>query len=302
MQAMILAGGFGTRISEESIVRPKPMVEIGGMPILWHIMKIYSYYGVNDFIICCGYKGHIIKEWFANYLHRSADVTFDFRTNETEVHSTQIEPWRVTLADTGENTMTGGRIKQAARYLTGDTFFLTYGDGVSDIDIGASLRFHQDHGKKATMTAVQPDQRFGVFTLASGEKMVSHFREKPKSDAVWTNAGFFVLDRSAIDYVEGDNSVWEVEPLQRLVEDGQLVANRHQGFWQPMDNLHDKNTLEDIWATGEAPWKRTGSEPQIMRTPLLQSKKSPARKVGRISTKRASSSRDNALWDSIAGA
>jgi len=302
MQAMILAGGFGTRISEESVVRPKPMVEIGGMPILWHIMKIYSYYGVNDFIICCGYKGHIIKEWFANYLHKSADVTFDFRTNETEVHSVQIEPWRVTLADTGENTMTGGRIKQAAQYLTDDTFFLTYGDGVSDVDIGASLRFHQTHGKKATMTAVQPDQRFGVFTLASGEKMVSQFREKPKGDAVWTNAGFFVLDRSVIDYVEGDDSVWEVEPMQRLVEDGQLVANRHQGFWQPMDNLHDKNTLEDIWATGEAPWKRTGSDLKILRTPPVQAQESPAVGVGHLSKIRASSSRDSTAWNRIAGA
>ncbi|MEM7099868.1 MAG: glucose-1-phosphate cytidylyltransferase [Pseudomonadota bacterium] len=268
MQAMILAGGFGTRISEESVVRPKPMVEIGGMPILWHIMKIYSYYGVNDFIICCGYKSHVIKEWFANYLHRSADVTFDFRNNETEIHSSPAEPWRVTLADTGEKTMTGGRIKRAAQYLTGDTFFLTYGDGVSDIDIGASLEFHRKHGKKATMTAVQPDQRFGVFPLAPGEELVSHFREKPKGDAVWVNAGFFVLDRSVVDYIDGDDTVWEVEPLQRLVDDQQLVANRHEGFWQPMDNLHDKNTLEGIWDTGEAPWKRTGTSPDIKQGPI----------------------------------
>ena len=255
---MILAGGFGTRISEESVVRPKPMVEIGGMPILWHIMKSYSYYGVDDFVICCGYKGHIIKEWFANYLHRTSDVTFDYRTGSTEVHSTQIEPWRVTLVDTGQETMTGGRIKRASEYLTDDTFFLTYGDGVSDIDIAASLDFHRSHGKKATMTAVQPDQRFGVFSLAPGEETVAHFREKPKGDSVWTNAGFFVLDRSVVDYIDGDDTVWEVEPLQRLVEDQQLVANRHEGFWQPMDNLHDKNKLEGIWSEGNAPWRQEG--------------------------------------------
>ena len=255
MKAMILAGGFGSRISEESVVRPKPMVEIGGMPILWHIMKMYSNHGVNDFVICCGYKGHVIKEWFSNYLLRRADVTFDLINNKSTVHSSAVEPWRVTLADTGIGTMTGGRIKRAARYIEDDVFFMTYGDGVSDIDISASLDFHRSHGKKATMTAVQPDQRFGVFSLAPGEETVAHFREKPKGDSVWTNAGFFVLDRSVVDYIDGDDTVWEVGPLQRLVEDQQLVANRHEGFWQPMDNLHDKNKLEDLWNTHNPPWK-----------------------------------------------
>ena len=255
MKAMILAGGFGSRISEESSVRPKPMVEIGGMPILWHIMKIYSHFGINDFIVCCGYKGYVIKDWFASYLHRSADVTFDFGKNDTVIHAAQTEPWRVTLADTGENTMTGGRIKRASRYLDGDTFCLTYGDGVSDVDIASSLDFHYRHGKKATMTAIQPNQRFGVFRLAADEDMVTHFSEKPKGDGVWANGGFFVLNRSVIDYIEDDETIWEVGPLQRLAEDGELVANRHTGFWMPMDNLHDKNSLEEIWGSGRAPWK-----------------------------------------------
>jgi len=255
MKAMILAGGFGSRISEESVVRPKPMVEIGGMPILWHIMKIYSHFGVNDFVVCCGYKGHVIKEWFSNYLLRRADVTFDLKKNESMIHATDAEPWRVTLADTGENTMTGGRIKRAAKYIEEDVFCLTYGDGVSDIDIGASLALHQSHDKKVTMTAVQPDQRFGVFPLAPDEEQVTHFREKPKGDGVWTNAGFFVLDRSVVDYIDGDQTVWEVGPMQRLAAEGEVVANRHTGFWQPMDNLHDKNTLEEFWASEKPPWK-----------------------------------------------
>lgn len=287
---MILAGGFGTRISEESVVRPKPMVEIGGMPILWHIMQIYSSYGVSDFVICCGYKGHIIKEWFANYLHRSADVTFDFRTNQTEIHASQIEPWRVTLVDTGEKTMTGGRIRRASQYLTDKTFFLTYGDGVSDIDIASSLKFHRKHGRKATMTAVQPDQRFGVFPLAQGEELVAQFREKPKGDAVWANAGFFVLERSIVDYIDGDETVWEVEPLQRLVEDGQLVANRHDGFWQPMDNLHDKNTLENIWAAGNAPWMRNSGVSKLKLDSIGSAQPSAAVKDRNVSTIRSSSS------------
>ena len=255
MQAMILAGGYGSRISEESAIRPKPMVEIGGMPILWHIMKIYSSFGVNDFIVCCGYKGHVIKDWFSSYQHHRADVTFDFRGNVTEIHSNQIEPWRITLADTGESTMTGGRIKRASEYLSGDTFLLTYGDGVSNVDIGAAIAFHRSHGKKATMTAVQPDQRFGVFPLAPDETLITHFREKPKGEGVWANAGYFVLDRTVIDYIDGDETVWELAPMQRLAEEGQLVANRHTGFWMPMDNLRDKNVLENIWASGEAPWK-----------------------------------------------
>jgi len=256
MQAMILAGGYGSRISEESVVRPKPMVEIGGMPILWHIMKIYTSHGINDFIICCGYKGNVIKEWFANYLHRRADVTFDFREQSTSVHCNDVEPWRVTLVDTGEGTMTGGRIKRAARYLTGDTFLLTYGDGVGDIDVSGSIRFHEQHGRKVTMTAIQPDQRFGVFPLGADEEIVTRFREKPKGDGVWANAGYFVLDRSVVDYISGDESVWEVEPMQKLAEQGQVVANKHRGFWMPMDTLRDKNVLEEIWASGSAPWKK----------------------------------------------
>jgi glucose-1-phosphate cytidylyltransferase len=256
MQVMILAGGYGSRISEESVVRPKPMVEIGGMPILWHIMKIYASHGLNDFIVCCGYKGHVIKEWFASYLHRTADVTFDFRNGTTTVHTSQVEPWRVTLVDTGEKTMTGGRIKRAVEYVDGDTFCLTYGDGVSNVDVAAALAFHANHGRKVTMTAVQPDQRFGVFSLSPEEQLVRRFREKPKGDGVWANGGYFVLDRSVADYIEGDDTVWELEPMQRLAEEGEVVANRHQGFWMPMDTLRDKNVLEEIWASGSAPWKR----------------------------------------------
>ena len=256
MQAMILAGGYGTRISEESVVRPKPMVEIGEMPILWHIMKIYSSHGINDFIICCGYKGHVIKEWFTNYVNRRADVTFDFRDKRTTVHTNDIEPWRITLVDTGEKTMTGGRIRRAARYLEGETFCLTYGDGVSDVDISASIRFHREHGRKVTMTAVQPDQRFGMFPLSPGEQLVTSFKEKPKGEGVWANAGYFVLDRSVIDYIDGDDTVWEVDPMQRLAAENQVMANRHQGFWMPMDTLRDKNVLEQIWASGNPPWKR----------------------------------------------
>ncbi len=255
MKAMILAGGFGSRISEESTVRPKPMVEIGGMPILWHIMKIYASFGISEFVVCCGYKGHVIKEWFSDYLIRSSDVTFDFNDNSTTIHTSVAEPWKVTLADTGLTTMTGGRIKRALEYVDGDQFCLTYGDGVSDIDIAASLAFHKKHGKKVTMTAVQPDQRFGVFPLAPGEEAITHFREKPKGDAVWTNAGFFVLDRSVADYIDGDETVWEVGPMQKLAGEGEVMAFRHRGFWQPMDNLNDKNTLENIWQGGNPPWK-----------------------------------------------
>ena len=252
---MILAGGFGTRISEESSVRPKPMVEIGGMPILWHIMKIYSAHGLNDFIICCGYKGHMIKEWFKNHRLRHADVTFDFRSGHTEVHNNGIEPWRVTLVDTGENTMTGGRIKRAAHYIDEKEFCLTYGDGVGNVDIRSTIAFHRTHRRKVTMTAVQPEGRFGVFTLAPGEQEIRHFREKPKGEGAWANAGFFVLDSSVIEYIDGNSTPWETEPLQRLAAEGEVMARRHSGFWMPMDTLRDKNVLETMWEGGNPPWK-----------------------------------------------
>lgn len=255
MKVMILAGGYGSRISEESIVRPKPMVEIGQMPILWHIMKIYSAHGLNEFVICCGYKGHMIKEWFAGYHNRFADVTFDLRENTAEIHNTAAEPWRVTLVDTGDGTMTGGRIKRAAKYLDGDTFCLTYGDGVGCMNIRETIDFHNQHKKKATMTIVQPDQRFGMINMEAGENRVSDFKEKPKGDGVWANAGFFVLEPSCIDYIEDDSTSWEVGPLQTLAQDGELMARRHEGFWMPMDNLRDKNVLEEYWNSGAPPWK-----------------------------------------------
>jgi glucose-1-phosphate cytidylyltransferase len=255
MKVVILAGGYGSRISEESAVRPKPMVEIGQMPILWHIMKIYSHHGLNDFVVCCGYKGHVIKEWFATYHHRRSDITFDFCRHETQIHSNGSEPWRVTLVDTGESTMTGGRIKRVAKYLNDRPFCMTYGDGVSNVDVSATIAFHKRHGKKATMTAVQPDQRFGVFSLHEDQELITRFREKPKGDGVWANAGYFVLDPDVLDYIDGDSTSWEVEPLQRLAEEGELAASRHTGFWQPMDTLRDKNVLEQLWADGNPPWK-----------------------------------------------
>jgi len=255
MKAVILAGGFGTRISEESTVRPKPMVEIGQMPILWHIMKIYSKHGINDFVVCCGYKGEVIKQWFSSYHLRDADVTFDLKNNTTKIHSNNAEPWTVTLADTGSDSMTGGRLKRVRKYIDGERFCLTYGDGVGDIDITAELAFHESHGKKATMTTYQPDQRFGVISLKSEQTIVSSFEEKPKGDSVWANAGYFILEPEVLDYIEDDSTVWELGPMQRLASEGELVANRHTGFWMPMDTLRDKNVLEDLWARGEAPWK-----------------------------------------------
>jgi glucose-1-phosphate cytidylyltransferase len=255
MKAVILAGGYGTRISEETAVRPKPMVEIGGMPILWHIMKFYSHYDINDFIICCGYKGYMIKEFFANYfLHRS-DVSFDLHSNEMTVHKNGVEPWKVTLVETGEKTMTGGRLKRVSEYLDNETFCFTYGDGVSDVNLAALIAFHHEHGLLATMTAVQPPGRFGVFSLAEGQIKVSTFREKPVGDGAWINGGFFVLEPAVLDYISGDSTVWEAEPLERLARDGALAAQRHYGFWQPMDTLRDKHTLEEYWQGGEAPWK-----------------------------------------------
>ena len=254
MKAVILAGGLGTRLSEETSVRPKPMVEIGGMPILWHILKLYSHHGVNDFVICCGYKGYLIKEYFANYFLHMSDVTFDMHENRMHVHQHRAEPWKVTLVDTGEQMQTGGRLLRVADYLTDeDAFCLTYGDGVGDIDIAAALDFHRQHGKLATVTATYPPGRFGALEIL--DRQVRSFQEKPKGDGAMINGGFFVLSPEVLDYVTGDDTLWEREPLQRLAAEGELMAWQHQGFWQPMDTLRDKTQLEDLWASGKAPWK-----------------------------------------------
>ncbi|OHX13833.1 glucose-1-phosphate cytidylyltransferase [Chromobacterium sphagni] len=254
MKAVILAGGLGTRISEETAGRPKPMVEIGGKPILWHIMKIYSHYGINDFIICCGYKGYVIKEYFANYFLHMSDVTFDMSNNFMEVHQRYAEPWRVTLVDTGEHTMTGGRLKRVKKYLQNeDAFCFTYGDGVADIHIGRLIDFHKTYGASATLAAVHPPARFGVLDIK--DNLVSTFQEKPKGDGGMINGGFFVLSPSVIDLIQDDSTVWEREPLESLARNGQLTSFAHDGFWQPMDTLRDKQHLEDLWKTGQAPWK-----------------------------------------------
>ena len=258
MKAVILAGGFGTRISEESGVRPKPMVEIGGKPILWHIMKTYSHYGINDFIICCGYKGYMIKEYFSNYFLHTADVTFDMKTNNMEVHNMNSEPWKVTLVDTGENTMTGGRVKRVAEYIGNETFCLTYGDGVSNIDINKLIMFHKNHGKLATLTSVRQPGRFGVFTLHGDETQINYFKEKPKGDSdgtAWINGGYFVLEPEVLDLIEDDATVFEKSPLESLASSGNLFAYKHTDFWQPMDTLRDKNVLEGMWDSNNAPWK-----------------------------------------------
>lgn len=255
MKAVILAGGYGTRISEESSVKPKPMVEIGGKPILWHIMKIYSAYGINDFVICCGYKAHIIKEYFSNYHLHCSDVTFDLQNNSMEVHTNGAEPWRVTLVDTGDGTMTGGRLKRVKAYLGDETFCFTYGDGVSNVNINDLVAFHQRQGTLATLTAVQPPGRFGAFKLGGDQDKVPSFKEKPEGDGAWVNSGFFVLEPAVVDFIEGDATSWEKQPLEKLAHQGQLAAYRHDGFWQPMDTLHDKNVLEDLWKGGKAPWK-----------------------------------------------
>ncbi|MGQ9612184.1 MAG: glucose-1-phosphate cytidylyltransferase [Chloroflexus sp.] len=255
MKAVILAGGYGTRISEESAIRPKPMVEIGNRPILWHIMKIYSAHGINEFIICCGYKGHMIKEYFANYYLHHADVTFDMRENRMTVHHTAIEPWQVTLVDTGEKTMTGGRIKRIQPYVGDETFCLTYGDGVSDVDIRALIAYHREQGVTVTLTAVQPPGRFGAFTLAEDQSLIASFKEKPSGDGAYINGGFFVVEPAVFDLIAGDDTVWEREPLEQLALSGQLAAYRHHGFWHPMDTLRDKNYLEELWQGGKAPWK-----------------------------------------------
>jgi len=252
MKAVLLAGGLGTRISEESASRPKPMIEVGGKPIIWHIMKMYAAHGINEFIVCCGYKGYVIKEYFANYFLHQSDVTIDMATNNIEVHHKKAEPWKITLVDTGEETQTGGRLKRVADYVDGD-FCMTYGDGVGSVDLTGLLKFHVSHGKLATMTAVQPPGRFGALQL-NGNKIES-FVEKPQGDGGWINGGFFVLNPKVLEQISSDNTLWEQEPLRNLAKQGELQAFFHSGFWQPMDTLRDKTHLESLWATGKAPWK-----------------------------------------------
>jgi len=254
MKVVILAGGLGTRISEETHLKPKPMIEIGAKPILWHIMKLYSAHGVNDFVICCGYKGYVIKEYFANYFLHMSDITFDMAENRMEVHQRKAEPWKVTLVDTGEDTQTGGRLKRVAAYVKDEeAICFTYGDGVSNVNIRASVEFHRRHGRLATVTAVQPPGRYGALETA-GDK-VTGFTEKPRGDGGFINGGFFVLSPKCIQFIDGDHSSWEGEPLTRLAADGELMAFAHKGFWQPMDTLREKNHLEELWASGNAPWK-----------------------------------------------
>jgi glucose-1-phosphate cytidylyltransferase len=254
MKAVILAGGLGTRLSEETSVRPKPMVEIGGKPILWHILKMYSAHGINDFIICCGYKGYVIKEYFANYFLHMSDVTFNMRDNTMKVHDQRAEDWNITLVDTGDDSMTGGRLRRVADYVKDEeAFCFTYGDGVSDLDISATLAFHKAHGKAATLTATFPPGRFGALDIQNGQ--VLNFKEKPKGDGALINGGFFVLSPAVLDYLEDDGTTWEQEPLMKLAAEGQLMAYEHPGFWQPMDTLRDKHYLEDLWQSGKAPWK-----------------------------------------------
>jgi len=261
MKTVILAGGFGTRLSEETGVRPKPLVEIGGKPILWHIMKMYSSYGHNDFIICCGYKGNMIKEYFANYFLQQSDVTFDLKNNKVEIHNNNTEPWNVTLVDTGENSMTGGRVKRVQDYIGNETFFLTYGDGVSDVNIKNLLEFHKEQKTHATLTAVQPPGRYGAFNLEGNQKKITSFREKPTGveednfDVAYINGGFFVLEPEIFNFIEGDLTVWEREPMEKLANSDNLSAYKHKGFWQSMDSLRDKQVLEGIWKSGTPPWK-----------------------------------------------
>jgi glucose-1-phosphate cytidylyltransferase len=252
MKAVILAGGFGTRISEESAVRPKPMVEIGGKPILWHIMKIYAAHGIDEFVVCAGYRGNLIKQYFANYFLEASDVTIDLAANAIEAHTTTAEPWKVTIVDTGDQTMTGGRLKRVAPFLD-DTFCLTYGDCVSDIDIGALVRYHHELGVVATLTAIQPPGRFGALELE--EERITHFMEKPRGDGGWVNGGFFVVEPAALEYISGDETIWESEPLRRLAHEGKLAAYRHDGYWQNMDTLRDRMVLEEQWASGQPAWK-----------------------------------------------
>lgn len=255
MKIVILAGGLGTRISEESHLKPKPMIEIGGRPILWHIMKIYSSYGFNDFVICCGYKGYVIKEYFANYFLHNSDITINLKNNKVEVHENSSEPWNVTVVDTGEDTMTGGRVKRVQKYLKPkEDFCLTYGDGVSDVNIADLVKFHKEHGKTATVTATRPPGRFGQLHIEG--KTVTHFEEKPVGDGGYINGGFFVLNSDVLDLIPDDSTVWEKGPLESITKAGQLAAFQHDGFWQPMDTLRDKNYLESLWSAGKAPWKK----------------------------------------------
>lgn len=255
MKAVILAGGLGTRISEESAVRPKPMVEVGGHPILWHIMKIYASHGITDFIVACGYKGNMIKDYFSNIYMSDADVTFDLKNNSIEYHSSRVEPWRITCVDTGIDSMTGGRLRRVRDYLDNETFCMTYGDGIADIDLTTEIEFHRKEGLLATMAAVTPPGRFGVVNLLPSEKKVRTFKEKRDGDGAWVNGGFFVLEPRVLDYIESDLEPWERTPLESLAEEGQLGAFRHDGFWQPMDTLRDKHVLEELWASENPPWK-----------------------------------------------
>ncbi len=255
MKAVILAGGLGTRLSEETVAKPKPMVEIGGQPIIWHIMKILSAHGINDFIICCGYKGYVIKEYFTNYLLHSSNVTIDIKNNNIDILENTAEPWRVTLVDTGDQTGTGGRIKRVIDFVGKDTFLMTYGDGVSNVDIKQLVEFHRSQKTLATLTAVQPPGRFGAFSMSGDGHRIEHFREKPKGDGAWVNGGFFVLEKEIFNYITDDSIFWEAEPLTTLAEDGQLSAYKHDGYWQAMDTLRDRNVLEDLWQKNKAPWK-----------------------------------------------
>ncbi len=253
MKAVILAGGLGTRLAEETSVRPKPMVEIGGKPVLWHILKLYSHHGINDFVICLGYKGYVIKEYFANYFLHMSDVTFDLAQNRMEVRQQHCEPWRVTLVDTGDQTQTGGRLKRVADYLDDGTFCMTYGDGVSNVDVSSLIEFHKKQKRLATLTAVQPAGRFGAIDIV--DKRITRFEEKPQGDGSWINGGFFVLEPEALKYIDSDATAWEREPLEALARDKQISAYTHEGFWQPMDTLRDKLKLEDLWQANQAPWK-----------------------------------------------
>jgi glucose-1-phosphate cytidylyltransferase len=255
VKVVLLAGGFGSRLSEETAVRPKPMVEIGDQPMLWHIMKIYAHYGLTDFVVCCGYKGHLIKDYFASYSMWTANVTFDLRDNTMELHGRRTEPWRVTLVDTGIETMTGGRLRRVRDYLDGETFCCTYGDGVADVDIAGLVAFHREQKTLATLTAVQPEGRFGALLLHEDQTLIDQFREKPHGDGAWINGGFFVLEPEALDYIPSDDTVFELEPLRDLARDRQLAAYKHAGFWHPMDTIRDHANLQAMWASGEAPWK-----------------------------------------------
>lgn len=272
MKAVILAGGYGTRISEESGIRPKPMVEIGGMPILWHIMKIYAHHGITDFVICCGYKGHLIKQYFADYFLLNSDVTFHMDRHEMHIHRNHAEPWTVTLVDTGVHSLSGGRLRRVREYLDESTFCFTYGDGVSDTDIQASIHYHHAQGALATLTAVRQPGRFGAFNLSEGSSHVHNFTEKPEGgETPWVNGGFFVLEPGVFDYIEADGTMWEKEPLERLAAENQLSAYRHTGFWQPMDTLRDRNMLEELWQAEKAPWKLWAPKPTWTPAPVRPS-------------------------------